>query len=315
LARRKKAVPWEVAEGPSAGRRAAKAVLLLLAVGAAAAGLAYGFFRLGALVQGHPEYLVRRSDLVIVRMPAWIPPDARAELDIARLDPALPEVFSLLDPALCKRLAACYARSVWVERVERIVKSDPRADPRRRLLVHLRFRRPLAFVSRPDGFVLVDDQAVRLPGLHREPRLPGAGPDGGDLDLLVITGVGSSPPAPGLVWPEPGLQAGLRIVDGLHARRERLHLRTVDVSNVGRRRDPLASEVLLYTAHDTEIRWGRAPTPQAARLQEPTVAQKADYLDYVYQSVGHVDGVLEYVDIPNEAVRRRSSPTAYRLRS
>jgi hypothetical protein len=315
LARAKKPVPWDAPAAPGRARRAAKAALIFLAVGAAGVGVVYGFRHLGRMVCGYPEYLVRRSDLVLVQTPPWLTPAARGELDIAALDPGLPEVFSLLDPAVCPRIAAAYERCVWVERVERVVKSDPRADPARRLLVHLKFRRPLAFVGQRDGFVLVDDQSVRLPGVYREPRLPGAGPGGADLDLLVITGVASAPPAPGRVWPEPGLAAGLRVADGLHARRERLRLRTVDVSNFERRRDPHGSEIVLYTAQDTEIRWGRAPTPLAARLQERSVAEKVDYLEHVYKYVGNVDGVLEYVDIPNEVIRRRSSPTAYRLRS
>ena len=135
-----------------------------------------------------------------------------------------------------------------------------------------------------------------------------------DLPLLVVPGVVTDPPVAGRVWAEASLQAGLKIAEELGGRREQLRLKTVDVSNFAFRRDPRRSEVVLYTAGDTEIRWGRAPTPRAAMLQERSVAEKARYLDYVYERLGNVDGVLEYVDIPNEVIRRRATSSSYRLR-
>jgi len=51
-------------------------------------------------------------------------------------------------------------------------------------------------------------------------------------------------------------------------------------------------------------------------LQEKSPDEKVAYLDYVYQHLnGKVDGVLSYIDIPNEAVRRRSAESTARLRS
>ena len=305
--RRRPALPWR--------RPVLKASLVLAGVLAVLGGLVYGFWRLGRLVRSHPDYLVSRSDLAVVSLPKWMPPAAQADLDIAALAPELPKTFSLLDPSVCASIAAAYERSVWIERVERIEKNDPRADPDRRLLIHLKFRRPVAFVASRGNFYLVDQQGVRLPGVYQEPVLKGCGPTPEDLPLLVVTGVATDPPVAGRIWDEASLKAGLKIAAELLARREKLRLKSVDVSNFASRRDPHRSEILLFTVNDTEIRWGKAPTPQAAMLQERSVAAKADYLEYVYERVGNVDGVLEYVDIPNEVIRRRASTTAYQLRS
>jgi hypothetical protein len=51
-------------------------------------------------------------------------------------------------------------------------------------------------------------------------------------------------------------------------------------------------------------------------LREKSAAQKVEYLDYVYKTLhGQVDGVLSYIDIPNEAIRRRTTDVATRVRS
>jgi hypothetical protein len=72
----------------------------------------------------------------------------------------------------------------------------------------------------------------------------------------------------------------------------------------------------LYTTQETRIKWGKAPTPEAELLQEKTPTEKVAYLDYVYKSLhGQVDGVLSYIDIQNEAIKRRSTDVATRIRS
>ena len=61
------------------------------------------------------------------------------------------------------------------------------------------------------------------------------------------------------------------------------------------------------------------PSADAVALQEKTPEEKVAYLDYVYKTLkGQVDGQLSYIDIPNEAIRRRTAATdvaTSRLRS
>ncbi len=313
--KREKPPKVERAEGvPGLAGRLLKPALVLAAIAAGAGGIVYGFDRLGRLVQRHPDYVVARTDLALEEVPGWVPPEALDDLDLAKLDPEFPPYFSLLDRAVCRRVAEAYERSVWVEEVVRVEKRDPRIGGER-LLMRLRFRRPAAFVRRGEALYLAAHDGVRLPGVYREPVLATCGSKGDGLELLEVRGVAEEPPAPGRAWTAESLRAGLRIVAGLEPRRTDFRLAAVDVSNFGYRLSRRRSEVAVYTEGQTEIRWGKAPTERAALLHERSVAEKVEYLDYVHRRVGAFDGVLEYVDIPNEVIRRRSHTTTYRLRS
>jgi len=306
LARRSRSSFGPLAGG--GGRAALKALLVVLALAGAGVGVVFGFARLGQVLRDAPEYRISRESLRLVSGPAWMTPAIRAELDVTS---SLPTRFSVLDPTIPERVARAYEACVWVERVESVRVRDVRVAGGPPLEVRLKFRRPVAFVEvgGRDGYCLVDARGVRLPGTYREPRL-------GAVRLLVITGCAEPPPAPGRVWSAPALEAAVRVAEAVEPRREKFGLASVDVSNFGGRRDPRQTEVTLWTVNQTEIKWGRAPTPEAERLQEKTLTEKVGYLDYVYESFqGRVDGVLSYIDIPNEAVGRRSTPERYRLRS
>ena len=167
----------------------------------------------------------------------------------------------------------------------------------------------MAFVQLPGGYRLIDAHGVRLPGVYRQPRL-------GATRLLVVTGVMSTPPDVGQVWSDTSLLAGIRVAEAVGLKRKAFRLASIDVSNVGGRRDPRDTEITLLTQGGTRIKWGRAPSPRAVMLQEKTLDEKIAYLDFVYRHMnGQVDGVLAYIDIPNEAIRRRPIDAGNRLRS
>jgi hypothetical protein len=292
------------------GWRLLKGALVALVTAALGCGILYGLDELRDNVRISPGYVMTSECLKLVKGPSWMTPEVLAELEVVRLDPDLPKRFSLLDAEVGPRLAAAYERSPWVAQVERIVKHDPRVDPSRPPLeVFLKFRRPIAFVQIPDGFYLADDQGVRLPGLYREPRL-------GATRLIVITGAPAYAPDPGQAWTDPSLLAAVKVAAAVEPRRETFRLASIDVSNFGGRHDPRDTEIALYTTNDTRIKWGKAPTSEAAMLQEKSPAEKVAYLEYVYKTLqGRVDGVLVYIDIPNEAIRHRSTDVATRVRS
>lgn len=309
MAQRRKTQYGRVPSGGGVGRAILKSLLVAAAAAIFCGAVGYGFVRMGEAVRAAPEYQVSRASLRLVAGPEWMTPAILAELDVTR---ELPERFNLLDPTIAARVAGAYERCVWIERVVSVVKRDPRvAGKGPPLEVRLKFRRPVAFVqvSGRDGFYLVDGRAVRLPGVYREPKL-------GEVRLLVIMGCREPPPEPGRLWATPALESGVRVADAVQSRREKFGLTTVDVSNFGGRRDPRETEVALYTENHTQIKWGKAPTPEAERLQEKSPAEKVGYLDFVYDRLeGRVDGVLSYIDIPNEAIGRRSAPDSNRLRS
>lgn len=295
----------------SSAFRALKGTCVALVTAAIGCGICYGLSVLREQVRESPIYRLSSDSLRLVKGPDWMTPAIRAEVSAGLLPPDFPSEFSLLDEAMSRRIAAAYEKCVWVERVERIVKHDPRADPKRPPLeVYLKFRRPIAMVRWRDGFCLADDKGVRLPGMYSEPRL-------GASHFLEVSGVTAPPPAPGQVWSDPAALAGIRVVDAVEAKRDAFRLVAVDVSNYGGRRAKGDSEIALVTvSKKTCIKWGKAPSPEAAMLDEKTPEEKVAYLDFVYTRMnGQVDGVLSYIDIPNMVVRRLPPATVTRLRS
>lgn len=298
---------WDAGK-PSLRRRMLKAAFALVALGACGAGLVWGFSRLDESVSRLPMYQMTSESLRLVEGPPWMTPAILADLDIRD---QLPQRFSLLAPDICGRVARAYEQVVWVERVERVEKRDPRVSPDEPPLeVQLKFRRPVAFVEGNRGAYLVDAQGVRLPGVYPEaPRL-------GDCTLLVIRGVNSAPPTPGHAWLGGSVLAGVRVAEAVAPQQEVYRVTTIDVANYGGRRDPRDTEIALYTKNGTRIKWGKAPSPEAEMLQEKSLAEKVAYLNYVYERLGwRVDGVIDYIDVPNETIRRRATSLSTRLRS
>lgn len=287
--------------------RGACVALVTAAIGC---GISYGISVLRQQVAASPMYQMSADSLHLVKGPDWMTPAIRTEVSAGLLPGDFPQQFSLLDEDIAQQIAAAYEKCLWVERVDRIVKHDPRADPKTPPLeVFLKFRRPAAMVKYRDGYCLVDAKNVRLPGVYSEPRL-------GAAHFLEIVGVTSVPPAPGQVWGDPALQAGVRVVDAVDAKRDAFRLVAVDVSNFGGRRSRAETEISLLTARSTCIKWGKAPSPEADALDEKTPDEKVAYLDFVYKRMnGQVDGVLSYIDIPNMVVRRMPADTVTRLRS
>jgi hypothetical protein len=287
--------------------KGAGVAVITIAIGC---GIYYGMGLLGEDVRRSPSYQVSAESLRLVKGPSWMTSDILNELDVMKLDPDFPGHFSLLDEGILERIATAYRQCPWVESVEKIVKHDPRVNadvpP---LEVFLKFRRPIAFVEIRDGYCLVDDKGVRLPGAYSEPHL-------GATPLLVITGVTTPPPAVAQRWADAGLLAGARVAEALEVKREAFHLASVDVSNMDGRRNPRDTEISLLTQNGTLIKWGKAPTPDAALLQEMTPEEKVAYLDYVYKKLnGQVDGVLAYIDVPNTSIRSRPTDVVTRVRS
>ncbi|MCX5684745.1 MAG: hypothetical protein NT049_13800 [Planctomycetota bacterium] len=298
----------ESGDAPKAAKfsiwRLMKGVLVALGTAAVGCGVLYALDFFHDDIRVAPGYVMTSDSLRLVKYPRWMTPAILAELDVSLLDPAFPQRFSLLDADVCEKIAAAYEKCPWIEKVERIVKHDPRVDPKRPPLeVTLRFRRPLAFIQQRDGFVLMDEHCTRLPGVYSEPRL-------GAEKFLVVTGIAAAPPEAGQEWKDAAVQAALRVADAVEDRRETYKLATIDMSNFGHVRDPRDTEIAIWTASDTRIKWGRAPSREAVILQEKTPDEKVAYLDYVYKTQkGQVDGQLSYIDIPNEAIRRRTATT------
>ena len=186
---------------------------------------------------------------------------------------------SLYDPGLVERVGRAFEECPWIRRVTTVERVFPD-----QLRVRFEYRVPHAAVRRNDGFVIVDAEGVRLPGVYADPPRPCE-------RTVVIVGVASPPPAPGRPWKDPALTAAMGLADFAQGNPllARLKVREVDVSNIGGRVDARRSEVLFVTASGCAIAWGRAPG--AGRFGEASAEEKLENLREVLAAYPDLDGV------------------------
>jgi hypothetical protein len=204
--------------------------------------------------------------------PSWV--DSRGA-EVVRVDT---EGSTLFDPDLVDRVGRAFEACPWVRRVAAVERAFPNA-----LRVRLEYRRPHVAVRRPNGFVLVDSEGVRLPGVYADPP-PCDRP-------MRVAGVSASPPVPGRAWDDPAVRTGLAMADYVERTpllRE-LGIREVDVSNLGGRVDPRRSEVALVTANGCALLWGR--TPWAGRFGDIAEDEKLENLQGVLAAYPSLNGV------------------------
>ncbi|MBX6315339.1 MAG: FtsQ-type POTRA domain-containing protein [Isosphaeraceae bacterium] len=135
--------------------------------GAALAGvatlalLAAGWAQAIGWLHDRPAYQARFGEIVLdPAPPPWIRSGAAGLLERVRERAKLPEPLPVLGLDLGEIRRAFAKHSPWVEAVERVERSYPN-----RLIVRLRYRRPVAVVWEGPGAELVlDREAVVLPG-------------------------------------------------------------------------------------------------------------------------------------------------------
>jgi hypothetical protein len=185
----------------------------------------------------------------------------------------------IADPGLVERVGRAFEACAWVRKVTAVERAYPD-----RLRIRFEYRRPHAAVRRVDGYVLVDADGVRLPGIYGEVPEP-------CVRRTEITGIASAPPRAGHAWADPAVRAGLAMADmvaedpALRA----LGIREVDLSNYGGRIDARRSEVSLVVANGCTIFWGRMPA--TARYGDASTDEKIDNLRQVLSVYPRLDGL------------------------
>jgi hypothetical protein len=172
---------------------------------------------------------------------------------------------SIFDPQLVEDVGRKFEACAWVRKVTAVERVFPD-----RLLIKFEYRRAHAAVRRENGYVLVDRDGVRLPGVYVAPPA---------CDRSVqITGVASQPPEPGKVWQDESLRAAVAMADFIpeSTLMGRLGIREVDVANFGGRLDPRRSELSLVTASGCSIAWGR--TSQTSKFGDLSTEEKLENL-------------------------------------
>lgn len=231
--------------------------------------------------------LVHRSaySLVMKATDFKIPqPSARATVAPPWADPSAGESVvtlpagrdSLLDPDLVPNVAASFASNPWVRRVISVERAFPD-----QIRVKLELRTARLSVRRAGGYVLVDRDGFRLPGVYEKaPR-----------HTMEVAGTAGVPPSPGRAWDGPEIAWSLELAalaEGESILRA-LDIRAVDVSNLNGRRDPKSPDLSLVTATGSVIGWGRAPS--APRFGEPALSEKLDNLRRAAENYPRFEGV------------------------
>ncbi len=172
---------------------------------------------------------------------------------------------SLFDAALVDRVGRAFEANPWVRRVTAVERIFPD-----RLRVRYEIRRPHVAVRRTNGYVVVDVDGIRLPGVYAEPPPRDR--------AAILAGVPSLPAEPGRAWEDASLRAGMEMAEFVHSSAflGRLGVREIDVANAGGRIDPRRSEITLVSSGGCAIQWGGLPS--RPRFGEPSSREKLENL-------------------------------------
>jgi hypothetical protein len=185
---------------------------------------------------------------------------------------------SIFDPQLVEEIGRKFESCAWIRKVTAVERVFPD-----RLLVKFEYRRAHAAVRRENGYVLVDREGVRLPGVYVTPP---------PCDRSVqITGIASQPPQPGKVWQDESLSAAVAMADFIPESNllRRLGIREVDVANFGGRQDPRRSEMSLVASNGCTIAWGR--TSQTSKFGDLSTEEKLENLREVLAVYPDLNGL------------------------
>lgn len=256
---------------PPVRRRFARGAATVALVAGVIAAAGVGLPRLDAYVHAKEQF-AGPPRVVLVDVPA-------------ELEAAVREYIELViggdwtDPTLCRRVADRLGQNGWVQRVDCV-----RRLPDARVEARCRYRTPFALVQIAGEFVLVDREAVRLPG--RYPYSP---------SLPLVQGVAGAAPGSGETWSAPDLAAGLAILTRLAAEPFANQVTAVLVHNYGGRRDRGSAHIELATDRPGgRIIWGSGPGNE---IEENTAAQKMALLRRNYELHGRIDAGLPVIDV------------------
>ena len=221
-----------------------------------------------------------KEDIALTPLPQWVSPMLQNQLR--------DKVASKLDTAMQQRHLDAAARQLagnpWVKHVIEV-----RRVSRDRVMVEATYRQPLAVVRGINGYHLVDDEGVRLPGLYSEVQLD-------QLALPVLVGTASGPPPVGRVWPGQDLQAGLSLAGLLMDQPFARQIQAIDVGQ----RDTRGRVRLALITHGTVVRWGLPPDRELAI--EPDAQTKLNRVAQLFDQRAFVEGSDQVVDIYGPAV-------------
>ena len=261
---------WDRHDGAAKRRWLGGSVRLGIA-GLAVVVAVYGLRRLEQVVQ-HSAAHQAPARVQLIDVPADLEPIMRESVaPFARVPWS--------SPTLCADLARVLEQVAWVRKVERVQRY-----PDRRVEVCCSYRRPFAMVQTGEGFYLVDEDGVRLPGRYTN-----------HPSMKLIQGVASAAPPAGAEWGAPELGAALELVGILSEESFTDQITAVLVGNFRGRTDARAAQIELATDRaGGRIIWGSAPGEE---IEENSVSEKLELLRGNYRRFGRVDAGRGVIDV------------------
>jgi hypothetical protein len=206
------------------------------------------------------EYRLTRDAVVVTPGPPdWVPEAFLTQIIDGELWPV--EGTSMLEETLVGQIAGAFAAHPWVAEVVRVERRFPA-----RVMVKVKYRRPVAWIEVPGQSIPVDVTGVCLPkedlAVSDSSRYP------------LVRGVVSQPPSQvGVAWDDPGLLAAARLARELGPHWESFGLSAIVVQR--RDEEPAVDDrvfLQMLTRGGSRVVWGRPPGTR--HPGELTVAQK-----------------------------------------
>jgi hypothetical protein len=192
-----------------------------------------------SLIRGKPEYSVDSEKFRVALSPDWA--DGVNSVTISLDDSG----HDMLDGDTTEWIGRAFLENPWVKKVSSVERVFPD-----QIRVRFEYLDPVAAVKTSQGWIVVDEDRVRLPGLWKK-RPP-------CVYETDIVGLHRAPVA-GKIWNDPALAAGMELArfvteDPVLAS---VRVAAIDVSNFDGRIDRLRSEMALSTKSGCIIYWGR----------------------------------------------------------
>ncbi len=278
-----------ISEEKSAQLRKITLTLLAIMILFGIAGLS--LHQLEQYVRTLPIFTSTQVTVSLESQPPWMSKALAAEILTKSFAPIRSKLAYLhhtgQDEKLPEILAKQLKKNPWVKRVIWVRRTFAGS-----LVINCTFREPLAQVKSGNWYYLVDFQGYLLPGRYSSSALAGCG-------LMEIKGVAGTVPKTGKLWKNEDLQSGLKLVKLIRTMPFRKQIKAIDVTNYNGRIDPASCWIVLITARDTIIRWGRPPGQENGL--EISADQKLALLTGIYKRHGYVDFGRSFVDIRRSA--------------
>lgn len=220
------------------------------------------------------NYTIDLSTLHVADRPEWAGDGLVSEF---KTTGPLTGKMSIFDPDLTKHVTEHYAQNPWVAKVLGVQKEFPNT-----LRVKVEMRKPLVAVEMKGQFVLVDKDAVRIPGTYTQvPKF--------SFTVCRVLGVKTAPTEAGKKWSDAGIDAAVGVASALVDNRvdRMMTVNAIDVARVGR--GGRETEVVLHAEDSVPIEWGRSPATR--EYGELSVDEKVRNLKGVLMSQPRLKGV------------------------